>query len=159
MANEKIQTARDAEAAAKELLDQVNKDGKVTAEEQQQLKDAQAEVQKAKDEAQQIINNLPKRQRPQAQKELDNVKGIEVPEVTKDDNSNNNNNNQNQGGDNQNQGGDNPSQGGGDNPSQGGGDNPSQGGGDNPSQGGGDNPSQGGGDNPSTDPKNPNEAA
>src|SRR5699024_6123126 len=94
LANEKIQTARDAEAAAKELLDQVNKDGKVTAEEQQQLKDAQAEVQKAKDEAQQIINNLPKRQRPQAQKELDNVKGIEVPEVTKDDNSNNNNNNQ-----------------------------------------------------------------
>ncbi|KGQ29557.1 hypothetical protein P375_12160, partial [Gallibacterium genomosp. 2] len=116
----------------------------MTAEEQQQLKDAQAEVQKAKDEAQQIINNLPKRQRPQAQKELDNVKGIEVPEVTKDDNSNNNNNNQNQGGD---------------NPSQGGGDNPSQGGGDNPSQGGGDNPSQGGGDNPPTDPKNPNEAA
>ncbi|WP_413540442.1 GA-like domain-containing protein, partial [Gallibacterium anatis] len=142
MANEKIQTARDAEAAAKELLDQVNKDGKVTAEEQQQLKDAQAEVQKAKDDTQQVIDNLPKREQSSLQKNLDKVKGIEVPKVTKDDNSNNNNNNQNQGGNNPSQGGNNPSQGG-----------------DNPSQGGGDNPSQGGGDNPTIDPKNPNEGS
>ncbi|MEH8093695.1 hypothetical protein, partial [Gallibacterium anatis] len=84
---------------------------------------------------QQVIDNLPKREQSSLQKNLDKVKGIEVPKVTKDDNSNNNNNNQNQGGN-----------------------NPSQGG-DNPSQGGGDNPSQGGGDNPTIDPKNPNEGS
>ncbi|WAX71279.1 hypothetical protein CF557_10970 [Gallibacterium anatis] len=65
----------------------------MTAEEQQQLKDAQAEVQKAKDEAQQIINNLPKREQSSLQKNLDKVKGIEVPEVTKDDPSDQNTNN------------------------------------------------------------------
>ncbi|WP_201546888.1 GA-like domain-containing protein [Psychrobacter lutiphocae] len=87
VAQDAIDKAKDAEQAAKDALEQAEKDGVITPEEQQTIIDANKALEDAKKNAQDAIDQLPESAgKGDLQSQLDEIgNGVNVPEITDKD--------------------------------------------------------------------------
>ncbi|MCY1573230.1 GA-like domain-containing protein [Staphylococcus pettenkoferi] len=84
-AQEAVNAAKNADQAAQDKLKEANSDGLITPDEHDALEKANQDAAKAKQNAQDKVDALPSDQRGDMPDELDNLHGIDIPDVNDSD--------------------------------------------------------------------------